>query len=913
MSYTEHAVCDAEVGGLVFDASFDSGNASKVEQIGEDEFCVWTRRDCEGMPHENGCRTWFSFSVRGAAAGRKLAFRIHNMNSQGNLFRFGMRPVFRSLPSMPEWERCPEETTHWGGKGSNKYREMRENRDYVGGGDEFVIRFEHTVEHTGDTLYFAFCYPATYTDTIAKLAWLDAAFGLPTAPVCAPGARGAQALGAASVGADSAAAEQPSSAAADPCRGAASWLQTLARCLGGRSLPPAAGFSTAKAEASTLDGVARSAALGAALQAAAPNGPGLTSARAEAEIAQAAAVLAANSAECAAASTLQRLRADEGDGVNPDDRVYYHRELLTRSLDGRRVDLITISDHAGIGAAGEVEPPLVELTDAALASSRAEGGERARSFGGKPIFLLTSRVHPGETPAQHVFDGCLAFLLHPTDPRAAALRRRFVFKLIPMINPDGVYRGHYRSDTRGVNLNRAYIDPTPSGHPTVFAISALIRQMHESGRLKFYVDLHAHSNKRGCFLFGNALSDNAAMVDNVLYAKLVEQNCRWFDFDGCLFSVDNMARKDSRDTTVGKAGSGRVATYRMTGLTHVYTLECNYNMGKRANRLAHPHAPAHMDQNRSLSPQPPLKCLSPKYTPETWQQVGKALAIAALDILEANPCSRLGAPGTEFATGMARLRSTVTAWVRTNERKQKEKAKKLAAAAAEGGAAKRKGGGGSDEEGSDEDGGGSDADDEPVPKASEKEEASEKKEAPAVAAAPNSGAGLEPRTGESDENESPQQAALGTAAAEEDAPAKPAKKREREAPDTPLGRAVAPFWVGIEGTPLVRKGFSLKTQPHGRLASGSRVQVVETRVMLDGALRAAISLEGSLGVPHGWITLVMSNGNENVSYPLSDPPPDLREPSSAMGGGFGVAARQRAVEKDPVASKETTGGAAFVF
>lgn len=56
MSYTEHAICDVEMDGLKFDAAFDGGNASKVEQIGDDEFCVWTRRDCEGTTYENGCR-----------------------------------------------------------------------------------------------------------------------------------------------------------------------------------------------------------------------------------------------------------------------------------------------------------------------------------------------------------------------------------------------------------------------------------------------------------------------------------------------------------------------------------------------------------------------------------------------------------------------------------------------------------------------------------------------------------------------------------------------------------------------------------------------------------------------------------------------------------------------------------------
>jgi hypothetical protein len=48
----------------------------------------------------------------------------------------------------------------------------------------------------------------------------------------------------------------------------------------------------------------------------------------------------------------------------------------------------------------------------------------------------------------------------------------------------------------------------------------------------------------------------------------------------------------------------------------VYTLECNYNTSRVVNKLAHPHAPEGTDQNRSLSPQPPLRELHPKYAPD---------------------------------------------------------------------------------------------------------------------------------------------------------------------------------------------------------------------------------------------------------------------------------------------------------
>lgn len=47
-----------------------------------------------------------------------------------------------------------------------------------------------------------------------------------------------------------------------------------------------------------------------------------------------------------------------------------------------------------------------------------------------------SRVHPGETPAQFIIHGVIDFLTGGSR-RARALRSNVVFKILPMLNPDG--------------------------------------------------------------------------------------------------------------------------------------------------------------------------------------------------------------------------------------------------------------------------------------------------------------------------------------------------------------------------------------------------------------------------------------------------------------------------------------------
>lgn len=71
----------------------------------------------------------------------------------------------------------------------------------------------------------------------------------------------------------------------------------------------------------------------------------------------------------------------------------------------------------------------------------------------KPVIIITSRVHSGETPASIVFKGVMEFLMSERK-EAKLLRLYYTFILIPCLNPDGVVCGNYRNSVAGVDLNR---------------------------------------------------------------------------------------------------------------------------------------------------------------------------------------------------------------------------------------------------------------------------------------------------------------------------------------------------------------------------------------------------------------------------------------------------------------------------
>ena len=56
----------------------------------------------------------------------------------------------------------------------------------------------------------------------------------------------------------------------------------------------------------------------------------------------------------------------------------------------------------------------------------------------KQTIFITCRVHPGETPSSYVLDGLVKFLLVQSE-KSKILLDKFVFKIVPQLNPDGVY------------------------------------------------------------------------------------------------------------------------------------------------------------------------------------------------------------------------------------------------------------------------------------------------------------------------------------------------------------------------------------------------------------------------------------------------------------------------------------------
>eukprot|EP00471_Norrisiella_sphaerica_P014379 CAMPEP_0184498596 /NCGR_PEP_ID=MMETSP0113_2-20130426/39387_1 /TAXON_ID=91329 /ORGANISM="Norrisiella sphaerica, Strain BC52" /LENGTH=975 /DNA_ID=CAMNT_0026886189 /DNA_START=634 /DNA_END=3561 /DNA_ORIENTATION=- len=136
---------------LVFEARFESGNLWSAIKVSENEYNLRARPDWNTASYTQ----WYFFAIGNTRKGMTYKFNFVNMLKDDSLYNYGMKPLAYSC------SRAKEEGLGW----------HRIGRDitYFRSGSEYTFTFTFTATHHMDTIFFAYCYPYTYSQCKADL------------------------------------------------------------------------------------------------------------------------------------------------------------------------------------------------------------------------------------------------------------------------------------------------------------------------------------------------------------------------------------------------------------------------------------------------------------------------------------------------------------------------------------------------------------------------------------------------------------------------------------------------------------------------------------------------------------------------------------------------------------------------
>ena len=185
--------------------------------------------------------------------------------------------------------------------------------------------------------------------------------------------------------------------------------------------------------------------------------------------------------------------------------------------------------------------------------------------------MLTARVHPGESNSSFMMKGAIDFLIGDTR-EARVLRKKFVFRIVPMLNPDGVIFGNYRCSLLGVDLNRRWKNPNPHMHPTVYYTKKLMQVFSEDHEIALYCDMHGHSMKKNVFMYAcSSKSQNFSVEEkktNIfirLVPYLLSKRNPFFSYESCHFRLEKF-----------KESTARIVNFKEFNIFASYTLEASF-------------------------------------------------------------------------------------------------------------------------------------------------------------------------------------------------------------------------------------------------------------------------------------------------------------------------------------------------
>ena len=94
---------------------------------------------------------------------------------------------------------------------------------------------------------------------------------------------------------------------------------------------------------------------------------------------------------------------------------------------------------------------------------------------------------------------------------AKALREKYIFYIVPMLNIEGVIHGNHRTDIAGYDLNRKWLEPSPFICPVIYACKFLVEKIRQERMIDLFCDMHSHFQAIGAFMYCNTWAKDGAV------------------------------------------------------------------------------------------------------------------------------------------------------------------------------------------------------------------------------------------------------------------------------------------------------------------------------------------------------------------------------------------------------------------
>ena len=141
----------------MFESRFESGNLYSAVKVSDCNYNLVIQNDVNTAGHTQ----WFFFRVSNTSKGASVRFNMLNFTKPDSLFNHGMKVLIYSEQHVKQtnvgWHRGGYKILYYA-NGAIR----RENQKYYK--SYYTLTFTYDFEYDDDTVYFAYCYPYTYTD-----------------------------------------------------------------------------------------------------------------------------------------------------------------------------------------------------------------------------------------------------------------------------------------------------------------------------------------------------------------------------------------------------------------------------------------------------------------------------------------------------------------------------------------------------------------------------------------------------------------------------------------------------------------------------------------------------------------------------------------------------------------------------